>query len=313
MLGSRRRRFRLPITLSVLLFSTNVVLMVCWIVLLAWSGSWGMLTVGTILFVLVLIGLAVYLYVTIKEIQLNQRQANFVDSVTHELKTPIASVRLALDTLRLRPMPADKQEGFHRRMAEDLDRLERLIDQLLEVGRLDAIAGSDATHETDLLPVLRYCAETACRRHRRPDDAIRLAGPAAWVKGGQLPLEMIFGNLFENALKYGGDPPLVEVQIRFEAPNLVQVAVGDNGAGVPPDLRQRIFKLFVRGGDELRREVHGTGVGLHIVQTLVRRLKGRIAVRGRDRGTGAVFEVVLPARPAAPEQAATPAATSSPA
>ena len=294
--GSRRRRFRLPITLSVLLLLTNMVLMVCWIVLHAFSGSWTMLTVGTILFVFVLIGLALYLYVTIREIQLNQRQANFVDSVTHELKSPIASVRLAVDTLRLRPMPAEKQEEFHRRMSEDLDRLEHLIDQLLEVGRLDAIAGADAAIETDLLPALAYSAETACRRHRRPETAIRIAGNAAWVRGGRLPLEMIFGNLFENALKYGGDPPQVEAVVRLDAPGRVLISVADNGAGVPIEMRRRVFQLFFRGGDELRREAKGTGVGLHIVQTLVRRLKGRVSVRGREGGTGAVFEVNLPGR-----------------
>src|SRR5213593_2784233 len=108
----KRRTLHLPITLSVLLMVLNVVLMVCWIVLLANINAWSALTIGTVVFALILVVSGFYLFLTIKEVRLNQRQANFVDSVTHELKTPIASLRLYLDTLRMRHIDPRQQEEF---------------------------------------------------------------------------------------------------------------------------------------------------------------------------------------------------------
>src|SRR5215213_428733 len=116
-----RRGIRLPVTLSVLLITVNVILMVCWIVLLARLGNWSLLTIGTLLFALVLAGLALYLALTIKEIQLNQRQANFIDSVTHELKSPLASLKLYLETLQLRPLEADRRASMYDSMLQDVE------------------------------------------------------------------------------------------------------------------------------------------------------------------------------------------------
>src|SRR5438477_12031887 len=102
--------------------TVSLLLMVLWIVLLARANNWSLLTLGTILFGLILAGLGVYLYVTLKAIQLHQRQANFVDSVTHELKSPIAALKLYLETLLLRPVPPERREEVYRAMVKDPDR-----------------------------------------------------------------------------------------------------------------------------------------------------------------------------------------------
>ena len=126
----------LPITLGVVLMTLNITLMILWIVLMMNSAGLGPLIIGVLVFGLILIGLSFYLFLMIKEMRLNQRQANFIDSVTHELKSPIASLRLYLETLEMRALEDEQRTRFYRVMEEELERLDHLITQLLEVGRI---------------------------------------------------------------------------------------------------------------------------------------------------------------------------------
>lgn len=293
----RRRRMRFPITLSVALIVLNVALMVCWIVLLAMESHWSALAIGTGIFALILVGLVLWLIVSLKEISLGLRQANFVDSVTHELKSPIASLKLYLDTLQLRKLNDDKREEFYRVMAEDLDRLDGLINQLLQVGRLDALVIESQIEDVELEPLLRRCATAACHLHSRPEETVQFAVQPAIVRGVRLALEMVFGNLIDNAIKYGGPNPEVRIEAEGVGTGRVVTRVMDNGEGVSPALRKKIFALFFRGGTELERTRTGTGLGLYIVHTLVRKMRGRISVHGRPgRSNGSSFEVELPGR-----------------
>ena len=109
-------------------------------------------------------------------------------------------------------------------------------------------------------------------------------------------LEMIFGNLIDNAIKYGANEPTVEVQVRVGERGRVVTRICDNGDGIAPSQRKKIFKMFYRGGSELERTQKGTGLGLYIVRTLVHMLKGTVTVQNRVSGKGSVFEVNLPGR-----------------
>lgn len=292
-----RTRLRLPITLSVVLMTLNVALMVCWIVLLARSTGWGALIIGVIVFTLILVGLSFYLFLIIKEVRLNQRQANFVDSVTHELKSPIASLKLYLETLEMRTVTDEQRARFYRVMGEELDRLDHLITQLLEVGRLDAIGAQSEPEDIPLEAMLHKCGAAACAHHKRDESAtIKYDIQPAFIHARPLVVETIFRNLMDNAIKYAGDPPHVDVQIRVTDRGHVVTRIADNGDGVPPELRKRIFGLFFRAGSELTRRQKGTGLGLYIVQTLVRQMKGRVSVHDRPNQPGSVFEVDLPGR-----------------
>ena len=291
----KRRTLHLPITLSVLLMTLNVALMVCWIVLLAQVNSWGALTIGTVVFALMLAGLIFYLFLTIKEVRLNQRQANFIDSVTHELKTPIASLQLYLQTLEMRELDDAQREEFYRVMGTELHRLDHLITQLLEVGRLDAIGHRSEPEEISMEPFLRECATTVCAHHDCADNEVFTFEVApAVIHARRLIMEMIFRNLLDNAIKYSGKQPAVEVQVEKTKRGRIVTRIIDNGEGVPTDMRKKIFKIFYRGGSELERKQKGTGLGLYIVRTLVHLLKGKITVYDRDDGRGSVFEVDLP-------------------
>lgn len=293
----KRRHLSLPIWSSVLLMTINIALMAVLIVQLARQSSWLALTLGSIALAISLFGISFYLFLTIKEIQLNRRQSNFVDSVTHELKTPIAALRLYLDTLIMRELdPADRRE-FYETMNSELHRLDRLINQLLEVGRLDAIGHQTEPESIQLEDLLRQCAEAACLHHKKEiSEVFRFEVVPLALTSRRLLLEMIFGNLLDNAVKYGGNPPQVTVHAFSRGRDRVVVRIRDNGAGVAPEHRRRIFQLFFRGSDELHRTKTGTGLGLYIVKTLVGLLKGRIVVLDADSGTGSVFEVTLPGR-----------------
>lgn len=295
---NRRRTVRLPVTLSVILMTLNVALMVCWILLLAQIQSWSALTVGTVVFALILVGLIVYLFVTVKEVRLNQRQANFVDSVTHELKTPIAALRLYLETLQLRELDAEQRADFYQTMENELQRLDHLINQLLEVGRLDAIGHLADPEDIALDGLLRDCAESACAHHKKvADEVVSFDIQPALVHTRRVILEMIFRNLLDNAVKYAGEEPQVQVKVQMKPRGRVIVQIIDNGEGVPQDLRKQIFRMFYRGENELERRQKGTGLGLYISRTLTQILKGSISVHDRPDGPGSVFEVELPGRP----------------
>lgn len=293
----KRRTLHLPITLSITMMVLNVVLMVCWIVLLADASAWGALSIGTVVFSLILIGSGFYLFLTVKEVRLNQRQANFVDSVTHELKTPIASLRLYLDTLRLRHVEPRQQEEFLKVMDAELIRLDHLINQLLEVARLDAIGQESDPEEIELEPLLHRCAEMAALHHKRvASEVFTFEIEPVVIHARRMLLEMIFGNLIDNAVKYGAAQPQVGVTVRLTDDGRVVTRITDNGEGVAPHMRSRIFKIFYRGGSELERRQKGTGVGLYIVRTLVGLLKGHVRVLDRPDGPGSLFEVDLPGR-----------------
>jgi signal transduction histidine kinase len=308
---SHRRPLGLPITLAIVMIVLLVALTVGW-VLLAVSKAlsaqgyaglyWTLLTVGTTFIVLLVVGVVLYLVLTIKAINLNRRQSNFIDSVTHELKSPIASMKLCLQTLNLRHVSPEQQADFYRFMLEDVHRLDNLINQVLDAGRLDAGRRDGEMEDVALAGLLGQCAATVCMRYHVPPDTVRLDLQPCSVRARRADLEMIFRNLIDNAVKYAGPEPEVEVTLRPQSEGGTLTCVGDNGRGIPRKFQSKIFRRFVRLGSELQREKPGTGLGLYIVRTLVKRLGGRVRVRDRQPGPGTVFEIQLPGSPAETSQ-----------
>lgn len=299
---AHRRSLGWPITLGSVMIALLVALIIGW-VLLAVAAShfarywWGVLAVGTTFLVLVLVGVVLYLALSVKEISLNQRQANFIDSVTHELKSPLASLKLYLQTLTRRNVTELQQADFFRYMLEDVERLDSLINHLLDAARVEQEAGADENSTVLLNDMLETCASTACQRHRVSEEVVTLKTEPASVRGRLMDIEMIFRNLIDNAIKYSGDNPRVLIESWLDGRGHVIVRIADNGPGIPAKLRRKIFGRFVRVGTELERSKPGTGLGLFIVRTLVKRMRGSITVRSQATGPGTVFEVQLPAGP----------------
>jgi signal transduction histidine kinase len=300
-----RRSLGWPILLGVVLIGSLVALTVGWVLvsIAAALGSenaafyWAVLGVGVALLVVVLAGVIIYLALTVKAIALSQRQSNFIDSVTHELKSPIASLKLYLQTLTRRPVTADQQADFHRHMLQDVERLDGLIDHLLDAARTlhRRPAGGEAM--TDLKPLLEAVRSGVCQRHGLGEACVEVdCPPGLRVRGREADVEIVFRNLIDNAVKYSLPEPRVEVTATGRNAT-VTVAVADNGPGIPLAERNAVFRRFVRLGSELERSRPGTGLGLFLVRSLVKQMRGKVTAKGRLTQRGSIFEVELPAPP----------------
>lgn len=307
-----RKSLRLPITLGVVMIVLLVVLIIGWVILTV-SGAitddqraglyWALLSIGATLLGFVLVGVVLYLTLSIKAINLGQRQSNFIDSVTHELKSPIASLKLYLQTLNRRQLGAEEQASFYRDMLEDVERLDTLINHLLDVARLERTRKPSEVEDIDLKPLLVACGEAALIRHQLPPNSLQLEIEPCTVRATRVDLDLIFRNLIDNAMKYAGDPPRVEIKANLTRTDRVTIRVRDNGRGIDPQERRKIFGRFVRLGSELERDKPGTGLGLYIVRTLISRLRGKIRVLDNGKEPGTTFELTLPGKPPEPTPA----------
>jgi signal transduction histidine kinase len=301
-----RRSLGWPIILGVVLIAAIIALAVGWVLvsIAAALGSqnavfyWTILGVGVALLVVVLAGVIVYLALTVKAIALSQRQSNFIDSVTHELKSPLASLKLSLQTLTRRAVPAEQQADFHRIMLQDVERLDMLIDHLLDAAKTLQRRPQAGDDVADVEALLQGVAAAVIQRHGVVADVITVQavkGTPLLVVGRSADVEIVLRNLLDNAVKYSLPDPRITVTLGRTNTGRVRIAVADNGPGIPIPLRPLIFKRFVRLGSELERSTPGTGLGLFLVKSLVRQMRGKVSARGRQPPPGTVFEVELPA------------------
>jgi signal transduction histidine kinase len=309
-----RRSLRWPITLGVVMIVFVVLLLVGWVLLAGFGVRFDsertafyvtLLSVGATLLTLVLVGVVMYLTLTIKAINLSRRQSNFIDSVTHELKSPIASLKLYLQTLNRRQVSPSEQEDFYRSMLEDVERLDSLINHLLDAGRLEKDRTPPEKEDVELAGLIRRAAENVCLRYQVPVETVELELAPFIVHAAPVDLELLFRNLIDNAVKYASDDdPRVHVSLSAGPEGWAVVRITDNGRGIPPQFRRKLFGRFMRLGSELERDKPGTGLGLYIVRTLINRLGGKVRIRDREtRGglpPGTTFEVQLPGRPLGP-------------
>lgn len=297
-----RRSLKLPITLGVVLIILVLLLTTGWILLnVFWAVQdpspriyWVLLTVGAILFLLVLGGIITYLVLSIRVINSTARQANFIDAVTHELKTPVASLKLLLQTLNRQDLSDEERQEFYRLMLMDAQRLDTMINQVLAAARLDEAINQERVDDVDVDQLLQSIVLDYQQSH--PEAVFELNMQPCIVRAPESELRILAGNLISNAIKYGGTPPQIRLTTRFRADRSeVQLLVKDNGNGIPLRDRVRIFHRFVRLENELERRKKGTGLGLYLVKTITRRLRGKVRVLRSDSRNGTTFEVRLPA------------------
>ncbi len=277
----------LGISLSVLAIALNV----GWILLNLREVV--LMVLGIIFFALIITGLILNTIFLVREIRRNEQHDAFINSVTHELKTPIASIKLYLETLKTRDVTPEKQREFYDVMLADTDRLLNTVEQVLKAGG----AGSKLkTAEIDLPALLTECIAIIRTQRNLDAGVIRFTEPAEpmTVMGDESELKTAFVNLLENAVKYSENNPRISIRAKRAALNKrAEIFIKDNGLGIASGDLKRIFKRFYRVA-ESASETRGTGLGLFIVKSIIERHGGRVSAQSRGIGTGSTFLIQLP-------------------
>jgi len=302
-----RRSIGFPLAVGVVLLLLVLALAVGWQILLVSdvriasrglsSLDWVLLVAGGVFFLLVIVGLVWLCAWLVREMRTNQRQRAFLDAVTHEMRTPLASLRLYLDTLvRHDPEPGQRRQ-FLARMHADVERLDRTVQQVLTAARAEEPGRRATLGVVPLSNLLSECIAEIRTHHGLPEAAVRLDGVDAAVRGDAVELAVVFRNLLENAVKYSEDPVEVKVRVEPLGEGRVQVEISDRGIGIPSGELRKIFQRFYRAGRDMQRTAAGLGLGLFIVRNLVRRQGGGVVARSEGRGAGSRFVVTLRAAP----------------
>lgn len=292
---SRRKKIVFFLVLGICLIVVAVTLNVSWIILHWRHGV--VLFFGVVLFAAIILGLILNTTYLVREIRLNEQHNSFINAVTHELKTPIASIRLYLETLQRREIDEARRQKFYGLMLEDVDRLLGTVDQVLKAGEADHRRGAPNRTEIDFGSLTGECVELARTRHRLREGALAMEGPgngtAVKVQGDAAELRTALSNILDNAIKYSGGNVDVRVQIETPDEKRVVLRVRDRGIGIPAEELKRIFKRFHRVRGRSAAKVKGTGLGLFIVRAIARAHGGKVFAEsgGEARGTTVTLEL----------------------
>lgn len=295
-LRTRRKSVVFFVTFGVCLIAAAVALNVSWIVL-HWR-TLGWLLLGSILSLAIIAGLVLNTIFLVREIRRNEQHDSFLNAVTHELKTPIASLRLYLETLKSRDLDEVQRREFYDVMLADSDRLLRTVEQVLLAARTGQTGRSLARAVVDVGEVVQESVALARTAHNLSPEALQFHAAnghgAPEVLGDRNELYAAFANLIENAIKYSHDGVQVEVEVATPDAASVTVQVRDRGVGIPQDELKRIFKRFHRAPGRQMTRVKGTGLGLFIVRSVIEKHGGWVRAESAGEQQGSTFTVQLP-------------------
>src|SRR5689334_8171242 len=291
--AGRRKSIGFFIALGAGLISVIVLIYVGWIFL-----SW---RTGILLFLAVLLGamlisgIVLNTFFLVREIRKNEQQDAFINAVTHELKTPVASIRLYLETLQTRAVDEAKRAEFYRIMLDDSNRLLETIEQILRTGRIGHSTRKPNLSNIELSGLVQECVGRARTLYNLSPEALRYeSGSPIIIRADLDEVRAAVSNLVDNAVKYSGNDVKVRVEIAPDDERYVSVRVRDQGAGLPKTELKAIFKRFYRARGPISTRVPGTGLGLFIVRSVAKRHGGRAWAESEGPGRGSTFVLQLP-------------------
>ena len=253
---------------------------------------------GFILFAILIAGVVLNTVFLLREVRRNERQDSFLNAVTHELKTPIASIRLYLDTLERRPVDEAQRQKFYTIMRSDTDRLLGTVETVLKAGELGQRARVQQRTRIELRPLVAECVETVLSRHHLAAEAIQLAdipgNVRLFVMGNVDDLRTAILNLLDNAVKYSPNGVAIFCRLSIEHCTWAVLSISDTGLGIAPSDLKRIFKRFYRADTSDRVKIKGTGLGLFLVRTIARQHGGNIEAESAGLGKGSTMYLKLP-------------------
>jgi signal transduction histidine kinase len=293
---SRRKAIAFFVTLGVCLAALAVAVGSGWIILNWREGV--KVFLGLIFFAAIIAGIILNTIFLVREIRRNEQHDSFINAVTHELKTPIASIRLYLQTLQRREVDQAQRREFYRLMLDDTERLLGTVEQVLKAGEAGHRAGRQRA-AVDFGILVSECVEVARTSHHLQPEALRFEqtpgnGSGASVLGDSEDLRTAVSNVLDNAIKYSAGA--VDVSVRVETPDEkhVTLRVRDHGVGIPTEELKRIFKRFYRVPSRSQGSVKGTGLGLFIVRAIASKHGGRVFAESEGEGRGTTVVLELP-------------------
>jgi signal transduction histidine kinase len=294
--AGRRGSIAFFITLGAGLIVVAILLYIGWVVL---SWQTGILVfLGVLLLAFIIAGIVLNTIFLVREIRRNEQHDAFINAVTHELKTPVASIRLYLQTLQTRAVDQEKRAEFYRTMLADSDRLLDTIEQVLRAGRSGGAGHRPNLTRVDVASMIEDCLARAQTVHHLADGSLTYRpGPHAAILADPDEVRAAVSNLIDNAVKYSQRPVQVTVESETVDSRFVLVRVKDRGVGIPKIELKRVFKRFYRVPGPLAARIKGTGLGLFIVRSVAKRHGGRVWAESDGPGRGSTFVLQLPIAP----------------
>ncbi len=298
---SRQKAIYFFLTLGVALAAVAFAVGSGWIILNWREGI--RVFLGIIFFGAIVAGLVLNTIFLVREIRRNEQHDSFINAVTHELKTPIASIRLYLQTLQRREVDEAQRRQFYELMLVDTERLLHTVEQVLKAGEAAQKKSPRQRLPVEFNTLVRECMELARVRHhlQEPDLEYREApslssqnGAGAYVLGDAEELRTAVSNLLDNAVKYSPQGVHISVELDVPTDDRLVLRVRDQGVGIPQDELKRIFKRFYRVTQRSLSQVKGTGLGLFIVRSIARKHGGRVFAESEGAGKGTTVTLELP-------------------
>jgi signal transduction histidine kinase len=303
---SSRRSVSLPIILSVVSVGLSIALLVGWTLVIVKnieltkeiSGNAFLMASGIVSFAVIMTVVILLTVFVVREIREVRRRDSFIDSVTHELKSPLASIQLALETTARPDLDDERRAALREMMLDDIQRLTSLIDGILGANRVEHGDLATTVDRINLAEVVRESVRLLSRRHKLDVDAVVVdIDDSLELVTDETVFRTVLDNLVDNAIKYSGAPTKIEIRARETEGRQLVLEVEDHGIGIARHDLKRIFERFYRAPEEAVRERHGTGLGLFLVQALVRQLGGRVEALSPGEGKGTTMRIALPLRP----------------